>query len=170
MKGLGLLILDVINRFIFGHGVVIYYIAAGQGQTTPGDKLLMSTETSCHFGNLLQVSKISLWSLILYFFMILYTYIAPVQGLTTPWGWNFDVNRNILSLRSFVASFKNISLKSDFIHFFHDFITVYSPGTGADCPQGTKFWCQQKCLVTSFICWKFQKNVFSLILYIFFMI
>ena len=34
---------------------------------------------------------------------------------------------------------KNISLKSDFMHFFHDFIHVYSPGAGADSPQGTKF-------------------------------
>ena len=50
--------------------------------------------------------------------MILYKYIAPGQGLTTPWACNFDVNRNILSLRSFVASFKKISLKSDFIQFF----------------------------------------------------
>ena len=33
------------------------YIAAGQGQTTPGHKILMSTEISCHFGHLLQVSK-----------------------------------------------------------------------------------------------------------------
>ena len=65
------------------------YIAAGQGQTTPGDKMLMSTETSCHFGHLLQVSK--------------------------------------------------ISLKSDFIHFFHYFIHVYSRGAGADNPLGTKF-------------------------------
>ena len=70
--------------------------------------------------------------------MILYMYIAPGQGLTTPWGRNVDVNRNILSLRSFVASFKNISLKSDFIQFFHDFIHVYSPGAGVDNPLGTK--------------------------------
>ena len=33
------------------------YIAGGQGQTTLGDKILMSTETSCHFGHLLQVKK-----------------------------------------------------------------------------------------------------------------
>ena len=66
-------------------------------------------------------------------------YIAPGQGLTTPWGKNFDVNRNILSLQSFVASFKKISLKSDSIQFFHDLIHVYSPGAGADSPQGTKF-------------------------------
>ena len=42
------------------------------------------------------------------FFMILYMYIhvAHGQGLTTPRGRNFYVNRNILSLWSFVASFK----------------------------------------------------------------
>ena len=41
-------------------------------------------------------------------FMILYMYIhvAPGQGLTTPRGRNFYVNRNILSLWSFVASLK----------------------------------------------------------------
>ena len=66
------------------------YIAAGEGQTAAGDKILMSTETSCHFGHLLQVSK-------------------------------------------------KKTLKFDFIHFFHDFIHVYSPGAGADNPLGTKF-------------------------------
>ena len=63
------------------------YVAASQGQTTPGDKILMSTETSCHFGHLPQVSK-------------------------------------------------KKTLKSDFIHFFHDFIHVYSPGAGTDNPFG----------------------------------
>ena len=74
--------------------------------------------------------------------MILSMYIAPGQGLTTPWGRNFDVNRNILSLRSFVASFKKISLKSDFTHFFfHDLTCFYmyiAPRAGADSPQGGK--------------------------------
>ena len=51
----------------------------------------------------------------------------------------FDVNRNLLTLRSFATSFKTFSLKSDFIQFFHDFIHVYSPGAGADNPLGTKF-------------------------------
>ena len=71
--------------------------------------------------------------------MILYMYIAPGQGQTAPRGQRFDVNRIVLSLQSFVESFKNISLKSDFIQFFHDLIHVYSPGAGADSPQGTKF-------------------------------
>ena len=75
--------------------------------------------------------------------MILYMYkhVAPGQGLTTPRGQIFYVNRNILSLWSFVASFKKNSLKSDFMQFFffHDFIHVYSPVAGANSPQGTKF-------------------------------
>ena len=72
--------------------------------------------------------------------MLLYVYIAPGQGQTAPRGQSFDFNRNVLSLHSFVASFKNMSLKSDFKHFFfHDLIHVYSPGAGVDRPQGTKF-------------------------------
>ena len=102
---------------------------AGQGQTT-----------SCHFGHLQQVSKnvFEVWFYTI-FFMILYMYIAPGQGLTTPWGRNFDVNRNILSLWSFVLSFKKRSLKSDFIQFFlHDFIYfIYIvPGQGQTVPKG----------------------------------
>ena len=101
----------------------------------------MSTGTSCHFGLLLQVSKkISLQSdFIQFFFMILYMYIAPGQRQTVPRGQSFDVNRNVLSLHSFVASFKKMSLKSDFKHFFHDLMHAYSPGAGANSPQRTKF-------------------------------
>ena len=71
--------------------------------------------------------------------MILYTYIAPGLGQATSRGHNFDANRNTSSLRSFVTSFKTISLKSDFIHIFYDFIHVYSPRAGADNHLGTKF-------------------------------
>ena len=110
------------------------YIAAGQGQTTPGDKIFMSTETSviCYK---FQKKLFVVWFYTICF-MILYMYIAPGQGLTTPWGRNFDVNRNILSLRPFVASFKKISLKFDFKFFFHDFIRVYSPRAGQTAPRG----------------------------------
>ena len=71
--------------------------------------------------------------------MILYMYIAPGQGQTAPGGQRFDVNRNVLSLHSLVASLKKMSLKSDFIQFFHDLIHVYSSGSGADSLQGTQF-------------------------------
>ena len=69
--------------------ILYMYIAPGQGMTTPWDKILMSTGTPYHFGHLLQVSKKSLLSLILY-------------------------------------------------NFFHDLIHVYSPGAEADSPQGAK--------------------------------
>ena len=68
-------------------------------------------------------------------------YIALGQGLTAPKGQSFDVMRNVLSLHSFVASLKKMSLKSDFIHFFfHDLIHVYSPGAGRHtAPRGQSF-------------------------------
>ena len=109
----------------------------------------------------------SLLSLILYnSFHVLYIYIVQGQGLTTPWGQSVDANRNTLSLRSFVASFKNICLKSDFIHFCHDFIHVNcpsagaAPGQGQIAPRGQSFDINRND-VPSFICRKFQTNVFE---------
>ena len=94
---------------------------------------------------------------------------SRMSGAVNPRGQSFYVNRNLLSLRSFVASLKKNLFKVWFYTiFFHDFIHVYSPGAGADSPQGTKFWCQQKCLITSFICSKFQKNIFEVWFYTFF--
>ena len=83
-------------------------------------------------------------------------YIAPGQGLTTPWEQNFDVN---MSLRSIVASFKNISLKSDFIQFFMILYMYIAPGQGQTGPGGQSFDVNRN--VLSFICSKFQKNVFE---------
>ena len=40
--------------------ILYMYIAPGQGQTAPEDKVLMSTEMSCHFIYLMQVLKKSL--------------------------------------------------------------------------------------------------------------
>ena len=66
--------------------------------------------------------------------MILYMYIAPGQGQTAHRGQSFNVNRNVLSLHSFVTSFKKTSLKSDCIQFFHDLIHVYSLGQKQSLP------------------------------------
>ena len=53
---------------------------------------------------------------------------SPRAGTDNPLGTNVDVNRKPLSLYPFVASFKTISLKSDFMHvFFHICPHVYSP-------------------------------------------
>ena len=66
-------------------------------------------------------------------------YITPGQGQTALCGQNSDVNRKALSLCPFVANFKQISLKSDFIHILPVFIHVYSPGAGADNPLWSEF-------------------------------
>ena len=69
--------------------------------------------------------------------MTLYVYIASGQGQTSPGDSILMSTKKALLLFPFVASFKEISLKSDFIHFFffffffHDLIHVYSsPGAG----------------------------------------
>ena len=85
--------------------------------------------------------------------MILYMYIASA-GQITHLGQNFNVNRKTSSLQPLILYTS-----------FHDLINVYSPREGADNPQGTKFWFQQKHLVTSVICYKFQKNLFEVWFY-----
>ena len=80
----------------------------------------MSTGTSCHFGHLVKVSKNLFEVFYIIFFMMLYMYIAPGQGQTVPGRQSFDANRNVLSLHSFNASFKQISLILILYNFFHD--------------------------------------------------
>ena len=146
------------------------YITADQGQTTPWVKILISTETSCHFGHLLQffLKIFEIWFYAFFFFMILYMHIAPGQGQTAPRKQSLDFDRNVLSLHSFVASFKKCLWSLILYNFFHYLIHVYSPGTGTDSPQGTKFWCKQKGLITLPICCKFQRNFFKVWFYTFF--
>ena len=84
---------------------------------------------------------------------------GPKQGQTTYWEQKCYDNRKAFSLCPYVASFKMISSKSDSEHIFNDFIHVYSPGARAENPLGTNFWCQQKALITSTTCGKFQTNL-----------
>ena len=84
---------------------------------------------------------------------------SPKAGADNLLGTNVDVNRNPLSLCPFVASFKTISLKYDFKHILNDFIHVYTPRARAENPLVTNFWCQQKALITSIICCRFQTNL-----------
>ena len=98
---------------------------------------------------------------ILFFFSWFYTWhvYSPKAGADNPLGTKFLCQQEHLVTLAICCKFQENSLKSDFIHFIHDFIHVYSPGAEADSPQGTKFWCPQKCLVTSFICCKFKKEM-----------
>ena len=95
------------------------YIAPRAGADNPlGMKFCVNRKILSLRSFVASFKKISLKSdFIHFFFMILYMYIAPGQEQTAPRGQNFDVNRNVLSLHSFVTSFKKMSLKPDFIQF-----------------------------------------------------
>ena len=127
-------------------------IATGQGQTAPrGHSFVVNRNVlSLHsFVASLKKKKMYLKSDCIHFFHDLIHVYSPGAGADSkfkknvfevPRGQqNLDVNRKALSDYPFVASFKEISLKSDFIQFFHDVIHVYTPGAGGIQPQGTKF-------------------------------
>ena len=57
---------------------------------------------------------------------------SPGQRQTIHWGQNFDDNKKAFSFSPYVASFKMISSKFDFIHIFNDFIHICSTGTRAE--------------------------------------
>ena len=139
------------------------YIAVGQGQTTPGDKIIMPTETSCHFGHLLQVSKKTLWRLIFYKFFHDFVHVySPGAVVDNLLGTKFWCQQEHL-----VTSVICCKFQKSFMNLY----TFIAPGQGQTAPQGTKFWCQQKCLVISFIWHLLQvskKSLRSLILYKFF--
>ena len=81
----------------------------------------MSTESPYHFVHLLQVKKncFEVRFNIQFFHVSLYVYSSG-QGQTIQWGQNFDDNRKAFSVCLFVACFKMISSKPDFIHIFND--------------------------------------------------
>ena len=96
----------------------------------------MSTETSYHFIFLLQVSKKSL---------ILYNILNDLIHVCSPIKAGAANDQETISTEMsshFVHLLhvsKKMSLKSDFIHFFHGLLHVYSPGAEADSPQGPPF-------------------------------
>ena len=116
-------------------------IAPGQGHTTPFGQTFDANRkplSLCPF--VADLKKIALKADFIYIFFMFHHYVySPRQGQTIHWGQNFDDNRNAFSLCPYVASFKMISSKSDFIHIFNDFILVYSPMARAENPLGANF-------------------------------
>ena len=145
------------------------YIATGQGQTTRGDKILMSTGTSGHFGHLLQVLKKSLWCPILYifFFMIL---SIPGARADNPLGMKFWCQQEHLVTSVICCKFQNNLFEVWFYTFlFHYFIHVYSPGAGGRQPTGDKILISTEMSCHFIHLLKvFKKCLWSLILYNFY--
>ena len=71
--------------------------------------------------------------------MFHHMYIAPGRGRQSIGYKILMTSERPFSLCPYIASFKMISSKSDFIHIFNDFIHVYSPGARAENPLGTHF-------------------------------
>ena len=96
-------------------------------------------------------------------------YIAPGQGQTTPPGQNFDVNRNSLSLCPYVASFKMISSKSDFVYTFLMILYMYiAPGQGQKTPWGQILMSTKSPYHFDHLLQVSNKSLWTLILYTFF--
>ena len=115
------------------------YIAAGQGQTYPGDKILMSTETSCHFGHLLQVSKKSLWSLILYnFFHDCIHVYSPRAGADNPLGTKFWCQQEHLVTSVICYKFQNNLFEVWFYTFVFKILYMFIAQGRDRQPSGDK--------------------------------
>ena len=118
------------------------YIAPGQGQKTPWEHTFDVNRKPLSLCPILQgLNKIALKSdfINIHFFHVSPNVYSPWEGQTIHWGQNFDDNKKSFSLCPYVASFKMISSKSDFIHIFNDFIHVYSPGQGQKTSWGQTF-------------------------------
>ena len=119
------------------------YIAAGQGQTSQGDKILISTETSCHFSHLLQVSKKSLWSLILYNFFHDFIHVytcSPGAGADNPQGTKFLCQQEHLVTLVICCKFKKNLFEVWFYAIFFMILFMYiAPRQGQTAPRGTSF-------------------------------
>ena len=88
-------------------------------------KFFMSTGRPRHYGHLLQVYKESLQPLTLCTsFHDLINVYSSTSGADNPRRQKFDVNRNLLSLRSFATSFKTF-LRSLILYFFFFFFFFF---------------------------------------------
>ena len=84
--------------------------------------------------------------------MILCMYVVPRQGLTTPWGRNFYVNKNIFSLR-FMLQVSKKSFRRLILYIFF-FIILYM----YIAPRGQSFDVNKNVVSLRY---KFQNNAFE---------
>ena len=70
--------------------------------------------------------------------MLLYMYIAPRQGQTTPWGQMLMSTESPYHFAHLLHVLKTISLKYDFKHILNAFIHVNSPSPRAKKTLGDK--------------------------------
>ena len=82
---------------------------------------------------------LSFYFLYTFFFHVSPSAYSPGQGQTIHWGQTFVDNRKAFSLCPYVASFKMISSKSDFIHILMISYMYIAPGQGQKTHWGQTF-------------------------------
>ena len=113
----------ILNTFLM---ILFMYIAPGQVQTTPwGQTFDVNRKplSLCPF--VAGFKKNALTSDFIYIFFHVSPHVySSGKGHTIHWEQNFDDNRKAFSLCPYVASFKMISWKSDFVHIFNDLFVL----------------------------------------------
>ena len=112
--------------------ILYMYIAPGQGQKTLWGQILDVNRKPLSlrpFVAGLKKNCFEVWFYIHFFQVSPYVY-SPRQGDRQSTGDNFDDNRKAYSLCPYVASFKMISSKSDFIHILMILYMYIAPGQG----------------------------------------
>ena len=153
-------------------------ITPGQGKTKPWEQNFDVNRNSfslCPFVASFKKNSLKSDFLLFFFFLLLLFFLhvySPRQGQTTHWGQKIYDNRKAFSLCPYVASFKMISSKSDFIHIFNDFTHIYSHmdialGQGQKTPWGQTFDINRKPLSLRPFVASFEQ-IWILILYTFF--
>ena len=129
--------LQLLTLYTSFHGLINVY-SRRWGHTHPGDKIWMSTETSCHFGHLRYKFQINLFEVWFYtiLFTILYLY-SPGAGVDNPLGTKLWCQQEHLVTSVICCKFKKISLKSDLIDFFM-ILHMYIPRERDRQPPGDK--------------------------------
>ena len=119
---------------------------------------------------MLQDSKWSLRNLILYTFLNDFIHVySPAARAENLLGTNFWCQQKALITSTICCNFQtNLFEFWFYTHFLMFFCMYIAPGQGQTNPLCTKFWCQQKGLVTLPICCKFQKNIFQVWFYTYF--
>ena len=159
----------ILNNFF--HDLIHVYSPGGRGRQPPGDKILMSTERPYHFTHLLQVSKKSFWSPILYNFFhdLIHVYSPGGRGRQPPGDKILMSTERPYHFTHLLQVSKKSFWSPILYNFFHDLIHIYSPGVGGIQPLGDKvLMSTERPYHFTHLLQVSKKSFWSLILYNFF--
>ena len=157
-------LLQVLKQSLHVFHVFPHVYSPGQGQTNPwGQNFNVNRnflKRPYQFDHLLQVlKKIPLNSDFIHKIFNVFSHVySPEAGADNALGTKFWSQQKGFITLTICCKFLKKSLSTLIIYIFLKyFIHVYSPGTRADKPLGSKFWCQQKGLIILTICCKLKK-------------